>query len=316
MIPRVTPTTRELISELLEVSFPADGVGRAEVAAMLRVGGGVRVTQGRVCVEATVVSHGVAQRLARMLVELYRCTPAMTGRSGGTAYVRLSHGAQALAQRSGLLDRRGRPVVGMPPALVTAAVARPEVAAAAVRGAVLASGRITGQAGAVALRVRCGGLASAMAVRGFVRPCGGDATLRELPNGGGVCSVNVRDFKGLHPLLVAIGAPQTADAVVGTDEVTSLSHCQELLRTANRNRTVTAAKNISGRMSVALTILGDSLPGDLAETATLRLANPESSLSELGHMSNPPVNKNVIGGRLRRLLRAVDQASHSQEVSA
>ena len=39
----------------------------------------------------------------------------------------------------------------------------------------------------------------------------------------------------------------------------------------------------------------DSLPADLAEVATLRLAHPDASLAELGAMLDPPRSKGRAG---------------------
>ena len=51
----------------------------------------------------------------------------------------------------------------------------------------------------------------------------------------------------------------------------------------------------------------DKLPPNLAETARLRLANPEVSLQELGAMFEPPVSKSGINHRLRKLEKIADK---------
>lgn len=45
-----------------------------------------------------------------------------------------------------------------------------------------------------------------------------------------------------------------------------------------------------------------SLPEKLQETAILRIANPEASLSELAQLSYPPVTKSCLSHRLRKLM--------------
>lgn len=73
--------------------------------------------------------------------------------------------------------------------------------------------------------------------------------------------------------------------------------------TANITRTVAAAKNQTrairqlesdGRLEV--------LPKELRETALVRLENPEASLSALGEMLDPPVNRATINYRLKKLM--------------
>jgi hypothetical protein len=309
---------QQVVAELLHVAAPTDAAGRAEAVTMLRAGGGVRIKRGRIWLEAVLPSAAVARRLASMMVDLYDCAPPTTSNTpNGSVHLRQWRGADLLARRSGLLDARGRPVQGMPAALVAAAGARPEIAAAATRGTVLASGRITGQRGSIALHARCDSLAAAMAVAGFTRRLGAEAALREHRGGREApCSVVVHDFNGLHPLLLAIGAPTSADELVDLAAVTSQAHCAGRLEMANRSRAVTAARGISDRLTQAVATLGAELPGELSNTMTLRLAHPEASMAELGRLSDPPVSKNVIAGRLRRLLIAAERRHTSTGVPA
>ena len=45
-----------------------------------------------------------------------------------------------------------------------------------------------------------------------------------------------------------------------------------------------------------------SLPEDLMETAMLRIANPEASLTDLARLADPPVTKSCMGHRMKKLL--------------
>jgi len=45
-----------------------------------------------------------------------------------------------------------------------------------------------------------------------------------------------------------------------------------------------------------------NLPESLQETAMLRIANPESSLSDLARLASPPVSKSCMNHRLKKLL--------------
>lgn len=46
----------------------------------------------------------------------------------------------------------------------------------------------------------------------------------------------------------------------------------------------------------------EALPDKLQETALLRIANPEASISELAQLSDPPVTKSCLSHRLRKLM--------------
>ena len=60
-------------------------------------------------------------------------------------------------------------------------------------------------------------------------------------------------------------------------------------------------------MSRALEILGDAVPDHLAEAGKLRLDHKQASLEELGALAQPPMTKDAVAGRIRRLLSTADR---------
>ena len=54
-----------------------------------------------------------------------------------------------------------------------------------------------------------------------------------------------------------------------------------------------------------------SLPIELRETATLRVAHPEASLKELAMLHNPPITKSGLNNRLLKILMAADDGADS-----
>lgn len=54
-------------------------------------------------------------------------------------------------------------------------------------------------------------------------------------------------------------------------------------------------------------ILGESAPEHLSRAGQLRLSNRQASLEELGQRSDPPMTKDAIAGRIRRLLAMADK---------
>jgi DNA-binding protein WhiA len=71
---------------------------------------------------------------------------------------------------------------------------------------------------------------------------------------------------------------------------------------ANLRRSVAAAMEQVAMVEAAVAELGwEALPSDVAAVATLRLAHPEASLSELGALLDPPRSKGAVLARLRRL---------------
>jgi DNA-binding protein WhiA len=57
----------------------------------------------------------------------------------------------------------------------------------------------------------------------------------------------------------------------------------------------------------ALEILGSDIPEHLRYAGQLRLDHKQASLDELGHFADPPMTKDAIAGRIRRLLAMADK---------
>jgi len=76
---------------------------------------------------------------------------------------------------------------------------------------------------------------------------------------------------------------------------------------ANLRRSVRAALAAGARVQRALEILGDDVPEHLRTAGQLRIANKQASLEELGQIHDPPLTKDAIAGRIRRLVAMADR---------
>ena len=76
---------------------------------------------------------------------------------------------------------------------------------------------------------------------------------------------------------------------------------------ANLRRSARAAVAADARVERALEILGDDVPDHLAAAGRLRLDHKQASLEELGALADPPMTKDAIAGRIRRLLAMADK---------
>ena len=61
------------------------------------------------------------------------------------------------------------------------------------------------------------------------------------------------------------------------------------------------------RVERAMELLGDDIPEHLRYAGELRLAHRDASLDELGHHADPPMTKDAVAGRIRRLLAMADK---------
>jgi DNA-binding protein WhiA len=64
----------------------------------------------------------------------------------------------------------------------------------------------------------------------------------------------------------------------------------------------------------ALEILGDTVPDHLRMAGELRLAHRDASLDELGHHADPPLTKDAVAGRIRRLLAMADKRAQNEGI--
>ena len=138
--------TQKVKTELAAVATPHPNARRAEVATMLRFGGGLHLVGGRIVVEAELDSAAAARRLRTYIHDLYSLDSDLlvinaTGLRRTTRYaVRVIRDGEALARLTGLVDQRRRPVRGLPAVVVGGSIAD---SVAVWRGAFLARGSLT-----------------------------------------------------------------------------------------------------------------------------------------------------------------------------
>ncbi|HWV48626.1 MAG TPA: DNA-binding protein WhiA, partial [Microbacterium sp.] len=64
----------------------------------------------------------------------------------------------------------------------------------------------------------------------------------------------------------------------------------------------------------ALEILGEDVPDHLKVAGELRLSHRDASLDELGHHADPPLTKDAVAGRIRRLLAMADKRAQVEGI--
>ncbi len=120
----------------------------------------------------------------------------------------------------------------------------------------------------------------------------------------------IRDGEGITEILKQMGC---TDQVVKWEE---LRNRREVRGAANRlanfddanlRRSAQAAVAAGARVQRALEILGPDAPHHLKYAGELRLQHRDASLDELGRLADPPMTKDAIAGRIRRLLATADR---------
>ena len=302
--------TADVKDELARLEISKTTVRAAELATILRFSGGLHLISGRIAVESELDSPLIVRRVRKDLAELYgvRSEAAAVSSAGARRanqyLVRVLDGGETLARQTGLLDARRRPIRGLPNRLTTGS--REELAAV-WRGAFLASGSLTDPGRSAALEVTCPANEAAMALVGAAGRLSVSAKAREVR---GVHRVVIRDGEAISAMLVHMGA---AESVKAWEE---MRQRREVRATANRlvnfddanlRRSAQAAVAACARVERAMEILDGDVPEHLRYAGDLRLRFRDSSLDELGHHADPPMTKDAVAGRIRRLLAMADK---------
>jgi DNA-binding protein WhiA len=142
---------------------------------------------------------------------------------------------------------------------------------------------------------------------GAARRLGISAKAREVR---GIDRVVVRDGDAISALLTRLGAHQSVLAWEERRmrrEVRATANRLANFDDANLRRSARAAVAAAARVSRALEILGDEVPDHLRQAGDLRIEHGQASLEELGSLANPPMTKDAVAGRIRRLLAMADK---------
>lgn len=314
--------TTDVKAELVSIRNAPPTVRVAEVTTILRFSGGLHSIAGRVAVEAEVDAETLARRVSRDLAEIFGVRPEIAQVKASTVQggaindgarwaVRVIGAGETLARQTGLLDARRRAVRGLPNRLTTGS---PDELAGIWRGAFLAAGTLSEPGRSAMLEVACPSGEAAMALVGAAHRLGVAAKAREVR---GLPRVVVREGEAIRAILTAMGARRTAIAweeMRQRREVRAGVNRLVNFDDANLRRSAQAAVAACARVERALEILGDDVPDHLRSAGDLRLAHREASLDELGHHADPPLTKDAVAGRIRRLLAMADKRAQQEGI--
>ena len=282
-------------SELAAIDNELPAAKKAQATAMIRFGGGLRLVQRQIIVQAQFDSLKAAQWLQDTIRDLYGHEAVMTQVSRSTPngatvqryMIHVERGGAALALQTGLLDRRKRLVRGLPADIISGNIAQVK---AAWRGAFLAHGALSDPGKAGFLEIICPSNEAALALSGAARRLGITAKPRQLRSSE---RITLKDPDAIERMLILMGAPHSAREWTG-------------------KRTDGEARG-KEKVRRAFEILGDDIPENLRAAGQLRLEHGDASLEELGRLADPPITKDAIAGRIRRLLQLADKTAKTRD---
>ena len=149
---------------------------------------------------------------------------------------------------------------------------------------------------------------------GCARKLGAAARSKEVR---GTDRVSVRDSEAIGQLIGKMGASSTQKTWQDRREKREARGSANRLANfddANLRRSARAAVAAGARLERAFEIVGDDIPPHLLEAGTLRLKYKQASLEELGKHTDPPLTKDAVAGRIRRLLAMADKVAHDRGI--
>lgn len=303
--------TADLKYELARLKPTAGELRLAELSVILRFTASVHVVNATMILEAEFDSSQLANRVKSELKDLFGIESKVdilhaTGiRKASRHNLRVLKQTDLLIRQTGLYYPTGKPVRGIHSRFISDSA---EVAAAVWRGALLAHGSLTDPGRSSSLEVSCPSNEAASSLVGLAKRLGiSGAKSREVR---GVHRVVIREGDEISLLLKLIGATSIQekwDALRVKKEVRTSANRLANFDDANLRRSAQAAVAAGARVARALEILGPDIPAHLKYAGELRLQHKAASLDELGHLASPPMTKDAVAGRIRRLLAMADK---------
>ena len=303
--------TTDLRYELARLKPSKSELRLAELSVILRFTASIHVLNGTMILEAEFESSQLANRVKGELKDLFGLDSKIdilhaTGiRKASRHNLRVLKQADLLIRQTGLYYPTGKPVRGIHSRFISDSA---DVAAAVWRGALITNGSLTDPGRSSSLEVSCPSNEVASSLVGLAKRLGvHGAKSREVR---GVHRVVIREGDEISVLLTTIGASSIQakwDSLRAKREVRSTANRLANFDDANLRRSAQAAVAAGARVARALEILGPDIPEHLKYAGELRLKHKQASLDELGHLANPPMTKDAVAGRIRRLLAMADK---------
>ena len=277
-------------SELAAIDNELPIAKKAQATAMIRFGNGLHSVDHHILVQAQLDSQDAA------------------------IWLQDTKGSAALVLQTGLYSRYTKNMVlGLPGDIINGKIAQIK---AAWRGAFLAGGHLSDPGKASYLEIVCPNHEAALALVSTARRLGITAKPRKLRSSE---RVTLRDPDAIERMLILMGAPHSAREWTGKrsdGEARGKANRLANFDDANMRRSAKAAAEACDKVRQAFEILGDDVPDNLKSAGQLRLDHADASLEQLGRLADPPITKDAIAGRIRRLLQLAEKTEKARRQAA
>ena len=203
-------------------------------------------------------------------------------------------------------------VLGLPSDIINGKIAQIK---SAWRGAFLANGRLSDPGKASYLEIVCPNHEAALALVSTARRLGITAKPRKLRSSdASPCAIPTHRTYAHSYGCAALRT--RVDRKAFRRRSSGQSQPSGQLRRRQHASQRQAAAEACDKVRQAFEILGDDIPDNLKSAGQLRLDHADASLEQLGRLADPPITKDAIAGRIRRLLQLAEKTKKARRQSA
>lgn len=302
--------TTEVKDELARVQPQCSSCSKAELAAFIRIEGTLTISSGRPRLEISTDSAAVARLAIGLIHELYNLKTELTVRRSvlhKTHNFLITVPSQiALADALGDLGVLG--ATGLEMGIKPELVENDCCAGSYLRGAFLSSGYLADPRGDFHFELTSSSRQMADDFVLLMKRFGIVAHTKKRHN---MVSVYIKSADHITSFLALVHAHRS---VIKLEEVRVLKSVRNdtnrrvNAEIANANKASNAAsQQLANIMTLFEHFDRNSIPDSLYEVAQLRIAHPDASIKELGEFANPPLSKNAVYHRLRRINEMLEE---------
>lgn len=303
--------TAEVKDELSRVEPTCSLCDKAELAALIRIEGTLNISGGgNTRLEVATETASVAKTVIRLLHTVYMLKTELTVRRS-VLHKTHNYLITVPAQKRMTLALHDLGILGMhgfEPGISPELVERGCCAGAYLRGAFLAGGYIADPRGDFHFELT---MSSEPLANDFVELMGAHGIKARVTRRHNTYAVYMKGVDNIIAFLAFVGAHnsaldmETARVIKSVRNDTNRRVNAEI---ANQQKTAHASMQQLAKIRQVVEKHGiESIPQSLREVALLRLKYPDASIKELGELADPPLSKNAVYHRLRRINAMLDE---------
>ena len=306
--------------ELAHLEIEQKGIHQAELSALIRMGGSILLSSGKMAVKISV-SHGdVARRIYRYIKEEYQFDSEirvkqnnLTKRKKYELFITPQSGVYDLLENLGILDKTH----SIKYKIADWIKADRDYERAYLRGIFLAGGSVNKPRAEYHLELRCEHKTHAEDIMEIMKDFELDPHLTEHKKKQVIYLKKYDDIATMLNLMGAYNSLLELENAQVFKEIKNNVNRRVNFETANLDKTVKAAMEQIDDIELIEEKKGlDNLTASLREIAELRQENPYASLKELGEMLEPKLSKSGVYNRIRRIKKIAEKIRSGQNGSS